>query len=1143
MSQALLVKAPGNEPRPVKRRLAFAFGGPAISDPDAPRTLSEALARTARLFPERGIRFISPGEERIESYASLWQRALRVAAGLRKNGLLPGDRVVLQLDSLRSHFTAFWGCVLAGGAPVTVAISPTYKERNGVVNKLFNTWTLLGEPMILTTTRLASSLAGLEALVPMKNLRIVRLEDLIQHEPIETIHPAEPNDVAFLQLSSGSTGVPKCIQETHAGILAHIYAARSFNHYGQNEVTLNWLPVDHVVPILTFHLRDVSLGYQQIQADPGVVLSEPLAWLNLIQEHRVTQTWAPNFGFKLVSDRLRRAPELSWDLSSVKFFMNAGEQVTMPVLRSFLDAVAPFGVQQSAMQPAFGMAEVCTCMTYANQFNLKTGARRFLKSSLDAQLQLTEKTTGESVEFVSLGGPVPGVSIRITDSVNRLVPEGVIGRLQIKGPVVTPGYLNNPEANAEAFVGGGWFNSGDLGFIQDGELFLTGREKEMIIVRGSKYYCYELEDVVSQVSGVEPTFAAACSIADPAAGTEQLAIFFVTEPSADPAQVAQEVRSTVSSRMGLAPRFVLPLTKSEFPKTTSGKIQRTQLKKGLESGAYDQLLQQINRSPAPPVATGPLTGTETRIATIWAEVLAESQIPVDCSLFSAGGDSLKAIQIISRLRDAFRLEFPLAMLFEEDATIRKMAAWIDSPRDQGHGAALPPIARRNASPEAPASWSQLRIWIGDQIQPGTALYNICRAVRLDGPLDCPALERALDALVRRHEILRTVFTFDGALKQRILPEAPSLQTDDLRSLPATERNWQTQKLIQAEANRGFDLNQGPLFRARLLLLSPEENVLLVTFHQIVVDGWSIPIFYRELAELYEAAAEGRDSRLPDLPIQYADFASWQQQWMTDAHLAEQFNYWRAHPARNQTELQFSRLHQPADVDTAPVGRTGQTVQVLRLDQPLVEALREFNSREGNTLFVTLLTAFQFLLHRWSGGEEIVVGSPAAGRTRLETEGLIGFFVNTLLLRTQIPRGGTFRDLSRQVRQTASGAFAHSEAPFERVIQRHARSSGAPQRWFQFWFAPIDPQIPFVVGKVKATPQIVFPNGAQFDLSLFISESPGELLCYFEYQPGVLKEHQVARFVTEYEALLRQVIVKPGLPIAPESGAGVMAPLH
>jgi acyl-CoA synthetase (AMP-forming)/AMP-acid ligase II/thioesterase domain-containing protein/NAD(P)-dependent dehydrogenase (short-subunit alcohol dehydrogenase family)/acyl carrier protein len=580
------------------------FTTPAISDggllnipEDAPQTLTEALIQTATQSKNQGITYISAkGEKEFQAYTSLLDEAKRILNGLRNQGLQPGQRVILQIASLRDYFPTLWGCILGGIQPVTVAVAPAYTEKNAVINKIYNTWELLDHPCILASNSLIEALENLPSLLALPKLKIYSVAELKNYSATSEFYPSRPDEVAFLQLTSGSTGVPKCIQETHQGIIAHIHASQQFNGYATEDISLNWLPVDHVVPILTCHFKNTYLGCQQIEVETAVILANSLKWLDLMEEYRVSHSWSPNFGFKLISEVLTKTPGKTWDLSSVKFLMNAGEQVTPRVVREFLNSVAPFGISSQVMQPAFGMAEVCTCMTYQNQFNEETDIYRIKKSSVGAQLEQTTDSSVDVIEFTDLGHPVPGVQIRITDDKNSLLPEGVIGRFQIKGKVVTPGYLNNPQANAEAFVGDGWFNSGDLGFILNGHLVLTGREKEVIIINGANYYCYEIEDIVNSIEGVAPTYAGACAFSNQETGTEGLAIFFSPDQTDSQLnlEIIQAIRREVAAQLGIIPTYVIPVERQEFPKTTSGKIQRSQLKQKLESGDFSLLIQQID---------------------------------------------------------------------------------------------------------------------------------------------------------------------------------------------------------------------------------------------------------------------------------------------------------------------------------------------------------------------------------------------------------------------------------------------------------------------------------------------------------------------------------------------------------------------
>ncbi|MFG1320381.1 SDR family NAD(P)-dependent oxidoreductase [Xanthobacter autotrophicus] len=639
--------APPEPPSAPEGPWALADGGPLELPADAPRTLTEALLRMAERAGDTGIVFEGAGPSRRLTYAVLLEEARRIAGGLKAAGLEPGDTAILQVPDLRAHLPAFWGCVLAGVQPVTVAVSATFAERTALVAKLINAWELLGRPVVLAPAALAAPLAELARFADAAP-HVLALEQLSSHPPLETVHAAAPGDVLFLQLSSGSTGTPKCIQIIHGGVVAHIHATVRVNGYCASDVALNWLPMDHVVPMLTWHLRDVYLGCSQIQVETAAVLADPLLWFDLMDRHGVTRSWSPNFGFKLVSDALRRDPGRRFALGHVRTLMNAGEQATLPVISEFLALTASFGIRAQAMQPAFGMAEACTCMTYETGFNPAGSVHWIHKASLGGRLRPVAADAPDAASFIKLGPPVPGVAIRIVDGAGALVPEGVIGRFQIKGGVITPGYLRNEAANAEAFVGNGWFNSGDLGFIRNGNLALTGREKELIIVNGANFYCYEIEDLVNAVAGVQPTFAAACAVPDATTGSEALALFFSPRPEADVPAVANAIRAAVTARLGIAPAHVTAIPQPDFPKTTSGKIQRMQLRAGLMAqlaqGAAARTVpawfhaetwvrRDLDAEPVPPRGVVLLGGPAEIVAAL-AQALEREGVPVE----TAGAD-------------------------------------------------------------------------------------------------------------------------------------------------------------------------------------------------------------------------------------------------------------------------------------------------------------------------------------------------------------------------------------------------------------------------------------------------------------------------------------------------------------------------
>lgn len=580
---------------PDSNEMAYSSGGELVIDRDSPVTLTQALLRTAELYPRKGITFISQdGTESFLSYPEMLKEAKCVLTGLRKAGLDRGDRVLLQIRESNRHFSVFWGCVLGGIIPVTIAVPHTYRSGNAVLSKLLNTWQLLDASAILCSEALMEDIA--ECGRDMNSsLNAFSVSELLNNDPAENLYEALPDDLVFFQLSSGSTGVPKCIQEKHSSIIWHILSSANYCGYTSDDITLNWLPFDHVVPTLTFHLKDVYLGISQTELETNIVLSTPLKWLDYMEKFRVTHSWSPNFGFKLVADELA-VKTGAWNLSSLKFLMNAGEQVTLSVVKRFLESTAPFGIVPAVMQPAFGMAEVCTCMTYENDFSFDK-IHYVKKNSLRGKLQFVKSADSTTTSFVELGPPTSGHEIRITDEYDKLVEEGVIGRFQIRGGSVTPGYVNNQEANNEAFVGDGWFNSGDLGFIRNGRLTLTGREKETIIIRGANFYCYELEDEVGFVEGVLSTYVASCGIQNRTAGTEELVLFYSPDPSIalDSRLTIKRIKEAITRKFGINPAFVIPINAADFLKTTSGKIQRKKMKELFETGHFDKVIMDTGQ--------------------------------------------------------------------------------------------------------------------------------------------------------------------------------------------------------------------------------------------------------------------------------------------------------------------------------------------------------------------------------------------------------------------------------------------------------------------------------------------------------------------------------------------------------------------
>lgn len=620
--------------------------GPTLHLDDLPITLPAALHATAKAHPNAGVGVVTGTEpDRLISYPELLDRAQRVLGGLVERGVRPGDAVLVAGADLADFFPAYWACLLGGIQPVTVARPPGYFGRTATGDKLVDAWQLLDKPLILTSDSQLAGLGQLARHYGLDPLRLASITDCATAAPrIETV-AAQPSDVALLMLSSGSTGTAKLVQLTHRGLVELAAGARqTLPGINAGDVTFNWLPLDHSGAFLLYHVTEVLLGATNWHAPVELILDQPLRWLDLLVEHQVTHTWAPNFGYRQLTEALAGAGERHWDLSGLRTLVSGGEQITWPVVREFLAATARFGLAPAVFTPCWGMAETTTAITYAS-FDESTGLHRIRSAH------------GEERTFVSVGKPSPGASLRIVDEYDEPVAEGEVGRLQVRSARITPGYVGDAEGGVGLFRDG-WLRTGDLGLLSRGALTITGREKDLIIIAGHNHHCHEIEQVVAEVPGVLAGHVAACAIPDLAGGTESLGICYCVTGEADESTVSAAIRRTLAQRLQLT-AAVMAIAASEFPRTTSGKIQRSALAKRFADRPPEHAAQ--------PSGSRPPTAAAAKIA---EQVLAAATellgVPMDRDrpLYEQGMSSVQLIRMYARLRRELGIDFPQTALFE-----------------------------------------------------------------------------------------------------------------------------------------------------------------------------------------------------------------------------------------------------------------------------------------------------------------------------------------------------------------------------------------------------------------------------------------------------------------------------------------------
>ena len=733
---------------------------------------------------------------------------------------------------------------------------------------------------------------------------------------------------------------------------------------------------------------------------------------------------------------------------------------------------------------------------------------------------------GEKVEgWVPIGRPIGNVQIYILDGSGEVVAVGVNGEIVIGGDGLGRGYVGRAWETAERFVpdpyggeaGRRLYRTGDVGrYRKDGELEYVGRRDEQVKMRGYRIELGEIEGVLRGHEGVRE----ATVIMRAEESGEQRLVAYVVGAGEAGAVAVEELREYLQERL---PEYMVPwaiVRLPELPLTANGKVDR-------------RALPAPERSRVGAGYVGPRSPVEETVAAIWGKVLGVEKVGIHHNFFELGGHSLLATQVISRVRNVFGQEIGLRSLFEAP-TVAGLAQRIEAAQRLGAGLLVPRLEKRAVREPVPLSYAQQRLWFLDQLEPGSSIYNVPLALRLEGELEVEALARSFSEVVRRHEVLRTSFgEVDGEAIQ-IIAAASEVRVvvTDLTELEGREQERQVQELAEAEANEAFDLGQGPLLRVQLLRLGAADHVLLLTMHHIVSDGWSLRVLTEEVVVLYEAYLAEEPSPLAELGIQYADYAVWQREWLQGEVLERELGYWKEHLRGAPAVLEL-----PLDKPRPAVqSYRGAFARVL-MGAELTQGLKAVSHQEKATLFMSLLAAYQVLLWRYSGESEVVVGTPIANRTQSETEALIGFFVNTLALRTHVSGELTWQELLGQVKEVCLGAYAHQDVPFEKLVdeiqtERNLSHSAVFQVMLVLQNASGGGQQQ-LAGPPQQLPGLRLSgigtetHVAKFDLTLLMDETEEALYGVFEYNTDLFEAETIRRLAGHYERLLESLVGNSG----------------
>ncbi|MBO3462192.1 non-ribosomal peptide synthetase [Aetokthonos hydrillicola Thurmond2011] len=1005
------------------------------------------------------------------TYQELNARANRWARHLVTLGVQAETIVALLCDRNIDFLTAMLAVFKAGGA--YLPLNPDHPPE-----RIHQVLEQSQVPLVLSAKRWASLVSSLDTLP-----ELMLLEDLDCFEYSAENLPVRsyPENLAYVIYTSGSTGKPKGAMLEHRGMLNHLYAKVKDLQLGGTDAVAQTATQTFDISIWQFLVASLVGG--RVEIVPSETVADPIKLLSLVERQRISiLEIVPSLLRMMVQQFHAFKPELS----KLRWLLLTGEALPPQLCRQWLEYYPSI-----PMMNAYGPTECSDDVTHYPIF---------------------EPPHAEVVNL-PIGRPVSNTQLYILNTELQPVPIGVAGELYVGGDAVGRGYLNNPTLTQKAFIsnpfakgaGACLYKTGDLArYLADGNIEFIGRIDYQVKIRGFRIELGEVEAVLSQ----HPQVREVVVIAREDQPGNQLLVGYIV-PNFEVGLTTHELRDFLTQKL---PEYMVPsafVMLEYVPLTPNGKVDRRAL-------------------PAPEIGLGlelsfvaPRTLIEEVLAGIWVEVLKVERVGIHDNFLELGGHSLLAIQLISRVRDTLGVELPLRSLFEAP-TVMELAQYIEA-QQQNPKLLLPPIEPVERTQNLPLSFGQEQLWVLDQLVSNVPVYNEPATIWMPENINVVALEKALNEIVNRHEILRTTYRIiDGQLMQVIAPYLTlPLPVVDLRSLPTLEREAEALRLATQEARQPFDLTSGPLLRATLMRLDETDCRLYVTTHHSIDDGISsYSVFFPELQTLYRAFCAGKPSPLKEVRIQYADFAVWQRQCLQSEVLESQISYWKQQLA-NLPVLELLTDH-PRGTRQTFVGSR----QCLALSRNLSDELLALSRREGVTLFMTLLAAFNTLLYRYTGSEDIPVGTVTSNRNRPEIEETIGFFLNTLVLRTDLSGNPSFQQLLKRVREVTLEADARRDLPFEHLVQiLQPERSLSHNPLFQVSFV-LEPPIPTLDSGWKLSQLDVDTGTTKFDLTLELDERPEGIIGRIEYNTDLYEDSTISGMIGHYQTLLEGIVANP-----------------
>ncbi|SDY74818.1 non-ribosomal peptide synthetase [Nitrosomonas halophila] len=1070
--------------------------------------------------------------ERRFGYFTLDLHVRSVAAVLQKR-YTKGERVLLLMENDEHYAIGFLACLYAGMIAVPVFPPELIRERH--LARLLAIAADAKARSILTTSEVLPLLDGV-ANTQLAKAEILTVDSILQstfqvNEYSWQERIPEGDEIAFLQYTSGSTSTPKGVMVSHHNLIINARAFEEGMSIGEDDIFVSWLPLYHDMGLIGGLIQPLHRGVPVILMAPQHFIERPVRWLEIISRYRATVSGAPNFAFQLCVERVKNAQLQELDLSTWRVAFSGAEPVRRDTMCAFIERFSAVGFSAGTIYPCYGLAEATLFVTGG----VRGEGMIAHEFSSERLAQGQAEIVARGIPIVACGFPASNHAIRIIDPEKQIpLADGQVGEIWTEGPSLAGGYWQRPRETAEAFIqyqGARWLRTGDLGFIYAHQLYIMGRLKDLIIIRGQNVYPHDIELVIEEeVEAVRKGRVAAFSVEHQAGEGIGIAVEVSRKMQklVPPEALVTVLSESVSASCHESLSVVVLLNPGALPKTSSGKLQRTACRQGWRERTLDAYaIYEYGRfvlGGSKPLTSMLEDETDLALATIWEAVLHRTGFQPEDHFFAIGGNSLSAVQVVARIADRWQIPFLPRSLFrcprlhECASEIKRL---VSSKTDSSKVETTRLVPIRDAVHTLPLSYGQQRLWFLWQLDPASTAYHVQHAIRLSGLLDRQAFYASFQDLHERHESLRTNFQIHatGTVEQVIQPASRLAITEvDLYEWDVDRREDQAAEEAQRIVSLPFDLTQDPLLRVALIRLTDQEHIVFIVMHHIISDGVSIQILLNELAACYQAHAYAKPACLANLPVQYGDYAVWQQKWLEAGEKARQLAYWRnylgdVHPI----------LRLPTDRPRQPVTQYPAARYRFEVPQAVLTQLRQLALGCGATLFMTLLVALQVLLFRHTGQQVVRVGVPIANRNRIETTDLIGFFVNTQVLQCQMHGRMPLAELLARVRDDAINAQSHQDLPFEQLVEAlHPQRDLHQNPLFQITlnYLQKDYRLLQQFSGLAVADYALPEQAAQLELRLETVELPdGSVSASFVYASNLFDAASIERLTRHYQQIL------------------------